>query len=447
MHKISLISIGLLVYPLCASGQVAPTVTSSAGGSASQSVAAQGSAKPALAIGMTVVETGKTNVWSTPSTSTHAIGVEAQGNQGLVIGGPVSANELTWWQVAFDDDLTGWTFQSGPSYSNGLAPASPAAPTLLFDANPVAIAPGESSTLSWSSTKATSCSGTGFSPSGMSGSVSVSPTVDTMYRVTCTGSGGSTTRSFPVVLKPLRRFSWTKSLPVSFNNPAIVPLGGTEARFLVFMDGSLYAGIGDWMDPQLKNPQTPGAQVLRLDSPTGAWVEDKDFDEVNPSTGKKDYMAIAGLATAHFDHDSGNNPIRPVDVLMAGFWNYSSNGLSVWQKTVTTGSVGGKGTWTKSWLVLPQNDPPGRSPETRSFASYTDSVTHEELAFAGSDPYGIFSGGFNSASNTIAWGANTGSRRGKRRSRDGLRGLRREVLRLDASRHPGPHRRGKSQLA
>ena len=27
-------------------------------------------------------------------------------------------------------------------------------------------------------------------------------------------------------------------------------------------------GIGDWEDPQLKNPQTPGAQVLRLDSPT-----------------------------------------------------------------------------------------------------------------------------------------------------------------------------------
>ena len=48
---------------------------------------------------------------------------------------------------------------------------------------------------------------------------------------------------------------------------------------------------------------------------------------------------------------------------------------------------------------------PRQEPEVRSFASYTDSVTHEEMAFAGSDPYGIFSGGFNSASNAIAWGA------------------------------------------
>jgi hypothetical protein len=38
-------------------------------------------------------------------------------------------------------------------------------------------------------------------------------------------------------------------------------------------------------------------------------------------------------------------------------------------------------------------------------ASYTDSVTHREMAFAGSDPYGIFSGAFNSTSNGIQWGA------------------------------------------
>ena len=31
--------------------------------------------------------------------------------------------------------------------------------------------------------------------------------------------------------------------------------------------------------------------------------------------------------------------------------------------------------------------------------SYTDSVTHQEMAFAGSSPYGIFSGAFNSSSN------------------------------------------------
>ena len=54
------------------------------------------------------------------------------------------------------------------------------------------------------------------------------------------------------------------------------------------------------------------------------------------------------------------------------------------------------------WLEPP---PASGHAEVRSFASYTDSVTDEEMAFAGSDPFGIFSGGFSSASNGIAWGA------------------------------------------
>jgi hypothetical protein len=366
-----------------------------ASGSASQSVAVAVTAAPAFAIGMTVATTGAFYVWPTPSTGISSTGEEAQANQGTVIGGPVSAQSMTWWQVSFNDDNTGWMYQST------LAAVSPTAPLIIFGANPPSVASGASSTLSWSSTNATGCSGTGFSPTGVSGSVSVSPTVSTTYSVTCIGSGGSTTQSAAVVVNPAPAFSWSQSLPVTFDNPAIVPLGGTETRALVFMDGSLYAGIGDWEDPELENSQTPGAQVLRLDSPTSSWVEDQDFNQAWPATGLKYYQAIASLGTAHFDHDSGNNPITPVDVLMAGFWNMDVSGLVLWEKTVTTGSVGAQGTWTMTWL-----EPPGNSAgQVRSFASYTDSVTNVEMAFAGSKSYGIFSGAFNSASNSIAWGA------------------------------------------
>jgi hypothetical protein len=365
-----------------------------AGGSASQSVTVAVTAALTLAMGMTVATTAAVYPTATPAKGATTIGEEIAGNQGTVIGGPTSSG-YTWWQVAFDDDLTGWISESS------LAAVSPTAPTLMLGANPTSIASGASSTLSWSSTNATGCSGTGFSPTGVSGSVSVSPTVSTTYSVTCTGSGGSTTQSAAVVVNPVPAFSWTQSLPVTFDDSAIVPFGGTETRALLFMDGSLYAGIGDWEDPELANSQTPGAQVLRLDSPTSSWVEDQDFNQVVPSTGKKDYQAVGALGTAHFDHDSGNNPITPVDVLMAGFWNLGSNGLVVWQKTVTTGSVGGGGTWTMSWL----DPPPSKAGQVRSFASYTDSVTNVEMAFAGSKPYGIFSGAFDSSTNSIAWGA------------------------------------------
>jgi hypothetical protein len=198
-------------------------------------------------------------------------------------------------------------------------------------------------------------------------------------------------------------FSWRKSLPVTFNDPQIVPFGGTEARALVFMDGSLYAGIGDWEDPELENPKTPGAQVLRLDSPTSGWVEDQDFNQPlpwPPGTTNKNYYAVSILGKAHFDHGYGGDPITPVDVLMAGFWSLGG-GLTISEKTVLTGSVGGRGTWTKIDLAAP----PRPAGQVRSFASHTDSVTHQEMAFAGSDPYGIFSGAFNPATNVIQWGA------------------------------------------
>ena len=42
----------------------------------------------------------------------------------------MSAGTATWWQVAFNDNLTGWAYQGG------LALASPTAPTLSFSANP-----------------------------------------------------------------------------------------------------------------------------------------------------------------------------------------------------------------------------------------------------------------------------------------------------------------------
>ena len=67
------------------------------------------------------------------------------------------------------------------------------APTVTFSASPTAIPNGQSSTLTWTSANATACSGTGkgFSPSGPSGSLAVSPKTTTTYGITCTGAGGS----------------------------------------------------------------------------------------------------------------------------------------------------------------------------------------------------------------------------------------------------------------
>ena len=194
---------------------------------------------------------------------------------------------------------------------------------------------------------------------------------------------------------PFPTMSWEKSLPVTFNsNPystTIVPFGGTEARALVFMDGSLYASIGDWEDPLLNNPSTPGPQVLRLDSPLGSWVEDQNLKYlVINQAGQKKYGGISILGTVYFDHDMNKNPISPVNVLLAGFWNNLNPTMDIAQKT------GASGGWQ---VVSLSNAPTG---QVRSFIGYTDSVTGQEMAFAGA--YAIFSGAYDAAINNILWG-------------------------------------------
>ncbi|HEY1258055.1 MAG TPA: G1 family glutamic endopeptidase [Stellaceae bacterium] len=68
----------------------------------------------------------------------------------------------------------------------GTVTPPPPVVTAALAANPKSITAGQSSTLTWSSTNATSCTGSGFPASGTSGSATVSPTVTTSYSVTCT---------------------------------------------------------------------------------------------------------------------------------------------------------------------------------------------------------------------------------------------------------------------
>jgi hypothetical protein len=75
-------------------------------------------------------------------------------------------------------------------------------PTVNLTANPGIIASGQSSTLTWSSTSATSCSASGgwTGTKATSGTQSVSPTQTTTYTVSCTGSGGNTSQNVTITV-------------------------------------------------------------------------------------------------------------------------------------------------------------------------------------------------------------------------------------------------------
>ncbi len=89
---------------------------------------------------------------------------------------------------------------SGSSGAGSSTSSASAKPTATLTVSPTSITSGQSATLTWSSTGATSCTGTGFAASGTSGSVSVSPTANASYSISCTGTGGSTSASANVAV-------------------------------------------------------------------------------------------------------------------------------------------------------------------------------------------------------------------------------------------------------
>jgi hypothetical protein len=112
---------------------------------------------------------------------------------GVIMQDPYGETSNPSAPVNGDVFSTCWGAGSLTPCTAGSFTAPPLAATALLSAGPGSITAGQSSTLSWSSTNASSCEGGGFAASGTSGSVVVSPSVTTSYSVTCTGDGGSAT--------------------------------------------------------------------------------------------------------------------------------------------------------------------------------------------------------------------------------------------------------------
>jgi chitodextrinase len=128
-------------------------------------------------IGQRVQTTALLNVRATPSTTGTLLGTQAIGNLGTIISGPTNANSFNWWNVNFDTGVDGWSAEDFL-----VAYTAPATVPVIssFSASPSTITSGQSATLSWVVTGATSLSMSGIGT--VTGtSISVSPTLTTTY--------------------------------------------------------------------------------------------------------------------------------------------------------------------------------------------------------------------------------------------------------------------------
>ena len=96
------------------------------------------------------------------------------------------------------------TGPGGTATASVIVTVAPApAPTVLIGADPATIQEGGTSTLTWSSTDASSCTiDQGIGSVAPNGSTTVSPTETTIYTITATGPGGTVTNSVTVTVTP-----------------------------------------------------------------------------------------------------------------------------------------------------------------------------------------------------------------------------------------------------
>jgi hypothetical protein len=170
---------------------------------------------------------------------------------------------------------------------------------------------------------------------------------------------------------------------------------GTELRALVPFHGSLYAGIGYWEDTDgyasaTPDPNLPGAQILRLDSPDAGWQVElglPDFDDA----GQFDTYAFAALEAVSLTTDSNGVQIPRVDVLAGTTWKKSTPGMTVYTRMATNP------TWSASTVGAALGKQSGRA-----FVSHLDAVTGVSSMYFGSD-YGIYRGTYDTAKAAVVW--------------------------------------------
>ena len=149
--------------------------------------------------GDTVQFTANTHVRAAAGTSCYGcyvITTAQSGSTASIIGGPQSADGYQWWNIRLTSSgQTGWAISNYMSVVSAPAPA----PTLSVSVNPTSITVGQSTTFSWSSSNATSCTGSRGGSYPTSDSFVDYPSSTKTYGMTCTGSGGSSGYKYATV--------------------------------------------------------------------------------------------------------------------------------------------------------------------------------------------------------------------------------------------------------
>ena len=188
---------------------------------------------------------------------------------------PVSPSSTTTYTITCDKDKN-----SGPITASATVTVSEPVPTATLTADDSTVTRGTGTILRWSSTNATSCTGTGFSTgsgSPTSGFVSTGNLFSTTdYSITCTGPGGSASDTEQVVVETLTATIDLKAKGPGDSIPTDNP-GGIKSTDSVTLSWtgqnistcSMNQGINSVSPPSSSTVVTPGSTKIYTITCTG----------------------------------------------------------------------------------------------------------------------------------------------------------------------------------
>ncbi len=182
-------------------------------------------------------------------------------------------------------------------------------------------------------------------------------------------------------------------------------MGGTEMRVLANHKGMLFGGIETWMDDTTGTCDPfIGAQIMRLESPTGQWKLDKHFNKFfdqNKGRERKRNEGITALESVVFKNNKNGITLSSPDTILIAAARDFTGVLSVYTRNDSNSS------WTETEVGTITNDTSGSTDNDgtiRSFILYKDPITGIDRIFAGSLPNGIISGAYDATlPGKIAW--------------------------------------------
>jgi hypothetical protein len=139
----------------------------------------------------------------------------------------------------------------------------PAPPVVTLTASPTSVAYGASSTLTWSSTDATSCTASGAwsGAQATAGSISTGAlTASSTYTITCSGAGGTATQSVTVLVG-----SPPAPIVAISADPAVVDAGASSTLTWSSPDATAGTASGAWSGTQA-TAGSASTGVLNCDS-------------------------------------------------------------------------------------------------------------------------------------------------------------------------------------